>query len=261
MSDLHSFSARNGISDPAPAKPEEAPQAIRYWVFQYLKNEHPSSPVEAADVLANFLQHPSFSAGFSGSDHNGAWRKLQIFVRELEWWKIYDLLEYICESMKYGRKQFISMLNSDLAAEENCYRMNDHGQIVFTGTDALEGSVSRAETVLGVKGRYPAKNEIHKAMEALSKRPKPDLTAAAQHALAGLEIAARNFTGENRATLKEIVEKHPETFPAPLGQAICLLHEYAAGKVKQAAEGATFNYDELELMIGIEANLTMYLNR
>jgi hypothetical protein len=48
-------------------------------------------------------------------------------------------------------------------------------------------------------------NEIHKALENLSKRPVPDLTGAVQHAMAALECVANDVCGENGETLGKVV--------------------------------------------------------
>jgi hypothetical protein len=75
-----------------------------------------------------------------------------------------------------------------------------------------------ATSQLAKAGRKTAKDEMHKALGDLSKRPHPDLTGAVHHAMAALECVASDVCGEKGETLGQIVKRHPNRFPPPIGR-------------------------------------------
>jgi len=65
--------------------------------------------------------------------------------------------------------------------------------------------------------RVTARDEIHKAVIDLSRRPEADLTGAIQRAMAAPECVARDACGGDRATLDKIIKRYPELIiPNPL---------------------------------------------
>lgn len=259
MSNPNSFSARNGIAEAPAPKPDEAPEPLRYWVFQYVKNEHGETPADAAEFIATALGAPRLSAGYAGPDTQMAWRRLHLSLREMEWWKIYDMLEYFYRAMRYGRKQYTAMLNDELRTEANCYRMDEHGKIVYAASEALESAMHNAEIALGLKGKAAARNEIHAALEMLAHRPAADLAGAAQRAMAGLDLAVKSAA--DGPTLDTFLQRRAGEFPPQLGQALKLLGEFAANKGKQLAENPQPRHEDVELLVNIAAAVATYVNR
>jgi hypothetical protein len=94
------------------------------------------------------------------------------------------------------------------------------GEIVMRGADGFEAAVKTAQATLEESGRPTASREIHEALEALSWRPEPDLRGAVYHTLGSLECLARAITGDPRATLGEILKKHPDLLPRPLHETL-----------------------------------------
>ncbi len=146
-------------------------------------------------------------------------------------------------------------------AEHNIpYRMFG-GEIVYKGSESFEATVNTAKSVLAATGKSTARDEMHKALEDLSKRPVPDLTGAVQHAMAALECVANDVCGEKGETLGQVVKKHPDKFPPPLGDAVSKLYGFASEKGRHVTEDGENDPKEVELIVGIAATVATYLSR
>jgi hypothetical protein len=136
-----------------------------------------------------------------------------------------------------------------------------NGQIEYRGSESFEKVVETAKSALDVAGRTTVKEEIHKALEDLSRRPSPDLTGAVHHAMGALECVAKDVCEEEKGTLGEIVKRHPEKFPQPLGDAVSKLYGFASDKGRHIKEGGEPAQKEVELIVGIAATVATYLIR
>ena len=86
-------------------------------------------------------------------------------------------------------------------------------------------------------GRTTARDEIHDALTDLSRRPNPDLTGAIQHGMAALECVARDACGDPKATLGDILKRHPDLIPKPLDTAIDKAWGFASEMGRHIREG------------------------
>jgi hypothetical protein len=132
------------------------------------------------------------------------------------------------------------------------------GAIVTRGSEAFEATVHAALPALEVAGLSTSKEELHKALADLSRRPQPDLTGAIQHAMAALECTARTASGD-RATLGDIIKRYPGLIPRLLDTAVEKAWGYASEKGRHLQEGRTPERDEVELIVGIAATISTYL--
>lgn len=66
-------------------------------------------------------------------------------------------------------------------------------------------------------GHNTAANELHEAINDMSRRPQPDPTGAIQHSIASLECVARDVSG-SKETLGKWLQKNRDAFPRPLGE-------------------------------------------
>src|SRR5271157_2321968 len=216
MTEERPFSVRSGINPEPHPTPEAAPEELRYFLLKHLKEEYRDSPFGAAEIIAEFLRSPGLSRPFRNPYDPSTWERLYKIILEFEWWKVYDFIEFIYNTSAVpGKHEFILRLNNLFSEQNICYRINREGKIIYSGSETFTTTVERAESALEATGRLTAKNEIHKALEDLSKRPTPDLTGAVQHAMAALECVARDVCGESSETLGAIIKKHPDKFPPP----------------------------------------------
>ena len=155
---------------------------------------------------------------------------------------------------------FTNEINSFFIDEGIGWQLVD-GKIVTRGTEAFETMVTEAASVLETSQRLTAAKHLHEALEDLSRRPKPDLPGAAYHAMGSLECVARDLTGDPKATLGEILKRHPGLLPKPLDTALSQVWGYASNEARHVLEGRDISRDEAELLVGLSATVTTYLLR
>jgi hypothetical protein len=96
-------------------------------------------------------------------------------------------------------------------------------------------------------------------LQDLSKRPTPDITGAIQHAMAALECVARDVTGDQNATLGELIKQNPGLLPKPLDTGVEKIWGYASDQARHVREGKTPDIREAELVVGLAGSLATYL--
>jgi hypothetical protein len=255
------FSVRYGIQPERSPMAQEAPKELRYFILKYFKGEF-SYPWECAEFLEDFLRSPGLATRFANPHDPQGWPKFHRFIEDFEWWQVYDFLEFCYQNpLVPVRREFALLFNEEFSRENIPYRFDSNGEIVYKGSEAFEVAVATAESVLAATGRITARDEIHKALKALSIRPTPDLTGAVQHAVAGLECVANDVSGETGETLGQIVKKHPDKFPPPLGEGVSKLYGFASQKGRHILEGAEPDLKEAELVVGIAAIVATYLSK
>jgi hypothetical protein len=100
---------------------------------------------------------------------------------------------------------------------------------------------------------------MHEALTDLSRRPHADLTGAIHHGITALECVARTASGDTDSTLGKILNDHPDLIPKPLDAAVAKAWGYASEKGRHIQEGNEPTRDEVELVVGIAANVVTYL--
>ena len=78
------------------------------------------------------------------------------------------------------------------------------------GSAGFEVTVHDAVSELKQSGRPTAANRIQEALNALSRRPDPDLAGAISHAIAALECVGGDIAGDPNATLGDILKNYPD---------------------------------------------------
>ena len=104
-----------------------------------------------------------------------------------------------------------------------------------------------------------AAQEIHEALQDLSRRPRPDITGSVQHALAALECVARDVADDSKATLGAIIKKYPGLLPPPLDAAVDKLWGFASEHGRHLREGREPAREEAELAVHVAAAVATYL--
>ena len=135
------------------------------------------------------------------------------------------------------------------------------GEIVMRGADGFEAAVKTVQATLEEAGRPTASQEIHEALEALSWRPEPDLRGAVYHTMGSLECLARAITGDPRATLGEILKKHPDLLPRPLHEALTKVGGSALIEAHHFNQDQKPKREEAELLVGLAATVATYWSK
>ncbi len=121
--------------------------------------------------------------------------------------------------------------------------------------------VKQATGALEATERPTAAKHLHEALQDLSRRPEADFPGAVYHAMGCLECVARDFTGDSKATLGEVLKRYPGLLPKPLDTALSQIWGYASNEARHVQEGRETSREEAELLVGLAAALSAYLTR
>ena len=186
-------------------------------------------------------------------------------IDEAEWYKVYDLVEAIISTMlqtpySYDLDKFISELNLYFVEEGIGWKLVN-GKLESRNPETLEQTIRSATTALQNAGSKTAQAELHEALADLSRRPDPDITGAVQHSMAALECVARDVTGNDKATLGDILKRYPDIAPPPLNLALEKLWGFASEYGRHIREGRNPEFAEAQLVVGTCASMVTYLVR
>ncbi len=190
------------------------------------------------------------------------------------WYRVYDICEVASRYLhEHGLAMVIDYDNEPAERDEFSRRLNElfeehgigwqmiDGHIVVRGPEEFEHAVNDAVARLEEGGHRTPKQELDEARRDLSRRPEPDITGTVQHCMAALECTARIVSGDGRATLGEIIQRHAATIgiPRPLDNAIEKMWGYASEMARHLREGRILSREEAELLLSISAGLINYL--
>jgi hypothetical protein len=126
---------------------------------------------------------------------------------------------------------------------------------------SFETIVTEGASTLETSERPTAAQHLHEALQDLSRRADADLPGAAYHAMGALECVARDLTGDTKATLGEILKRHPGLLPKPLDAALSQVWGYASNEARHVLEGRNISREEAELLVGLSATVGAYFLR
>lgn len=154
-----------------------------------------------------------------------------------------------------------SLRVNELFLEEGIGWQMIDGQIVTRGPEEFERAVGEAVARAEAAGLQTTKGELEEARRDLSRRPEPDITGTIQHCMAALECAARSLSGDERATLGEIIGRRAAELgiPRPPDAAIERIWGYASEMARHLREERVPSREEAELPLGVSAALISYL--
>lgn len=259
MSDT--FSNRHGYKGPDKeiTVREDAPQGLRFAI-PLLAQDAGLATKQIRQTICNvLLLRPDPS---NWSDFPNVWDELNNLIGDCEWFKVYDIAEavYADLSKRFGgdESSFEERLNSYFLENGIGWQMAD-GKIMYRGSESFSEITRDTVTVLTRSGRSAASNEIHEALKDISRRPRPDVTGAIQHAMAALECTARDVTGKSNATLGKII---PDLgLPPPLDKAVDKLWGYASDRARHIREGSSVTTTEAELVVSVACATCTFLSR
>lgn len=241
---------------------EDAPPDLRAALIQ-IAYDSSLTPTTLRTIVCRVLRvQPS---PYNWSDYPNVASEVDGLLDGCEWFRVYDIAEAIYRSLVnrglYERPaEFEAELNTYFREHGIGWQMVD-GAIQSRGPEVFEATLRSATDALRGPERSTARAELHEALVDLSRRPEPDLTGALQHAMAALECVSRDITGEPRATLGEILRRHPGIIPRPLDAAVEKAWGYASERARHIREGGRPTHEEVELVVGIAATVATYLAR
>jgi hypothetical protein len=274
MAESDRFSLREGL-EPLDAEitvKDDAPPGLRFAVVE-IAYESGLGPSLLRPIVCRVLRvrpDPNNWSDFANVD-----QELRIQLDNCAWGEVYDVIEEVHKCLTSPRllmdelkKQNVRVsgrltLRPDYFENEinKYFRWNGigwqlvSGQVRVRGPESFERAVAVAVERLQATARQTASNELHQALDDLSKRPRPDITGAIQHAVAALECVVRDVCDDQRPILGVLITKYRHVVPAPIDQVIEKAWGYASEHGRHLREGQQPDQAEAELVVGIAATV------
>lgn len=254
---MSNFSKRFGFHDPEREITirEDAPEELRYALLS-LAEDCGLRPNRMRSIACGILlRRPEPS---NWSEYPNVWMEVENLIYEAPWYKVYDIAERFAKSLK--ETDFESKLNNVFSELGIGWQIID-GAITTRGPEPFEASVRDAAAVLEASGHPTALSELNEARRDLSRRPKPDLTGAIQHAEAALECVAREIAGTPKATLGDILKRYKDRLGIPAALILALEKQwgYASEVARHVREGLEPRRAEAELVVTTAGSIIVYL--
>lgn len=262
MTARDSFSRRNRYTGAAKEITirEDAPEALRVTVLE-TSRELGWRPGRLRSIICRVLRVRPDESNFSDRYVRD---EVEQLIHDCEWFRIYDIIEAVYQEFATDADEdaarFAEEINTYFVEEGVGWQLVD-GQVVTRGPESFESVVPAATRALNDTGRPTAASHLHEALQDLSRRPKPDLSGAVYHAMGALEAVARDLADNPKATLGQIIKRHPDLWPKPLDSALSHVWGYASNEARHVREGREPNHEEAELLVGLAAALATYLTR
>ena len=261
MMNKDSFSKRQGIfsrKEKEITVRADAPAGLRGYIrlAYYDLNKHPS---DLRAITTRVLKIPPDNNNWS--EFPNIDYEVGQHIDSCDWYLVYDIIEVIIQKLNPEEKvTFSNEINEYFVANGIGWKIENE-QIETRGDEVFETAVKTVVSVLEVAKLATAKTEIKEALIDLSRRPTPDITGAIQHSLACLECVAREATGDKKATLGELIKKHPSIVPKPLDIAIDKIWGFTSEQGRHLREGQAPEYLEAELVVELSAAISTYLGK
>jgi hypothetical protein len=267
------FSKRHGYNPPEAeiAVRQDAPEDLRSAVVD-IAYECGFKPSDLRQLVCRILRLAPNRDNWS--ERPNIDDEVRQNLEDCLWYKVYDVIEAVYERLQASGRQLTGPRNEAVLASIFFQdEINAHfrergigwqlvdGQIEVRGAESFEEAVHGGRDALEEAGKATAASELHEALGDLSRRPDADVTGAIQHAMAALECVARDATGDRKATLGELIKRHPDLFPKPLDQSLEKAWGYASEAGRHLKEGKAPAFEEAELIVGMCGSVCRYLAR
>ena len=263
MSKIAPFSKRFGFKpeqEPEITVRLDAPKELR-GVVVLLADEFGISPEPLREIICRvLLKRPNSN---NWSEYPNIDNENNQLLDGAVWYKVYDIIEKVAAHLKNTKghselQKFACRLNDYFVENGIGWKLVDV-YLEARNPEVLEKSIQTAIQALDNAGIKTAQKELHESLVDLSRRPTPDVTGAIQHSMAALECVFREVVGNPKATLGELLKKHPKVIPAPLDQSLDKLWGYASEFGRHIRENREPDFSEAQLVVGVCAAVVTYL--
>lgn len=261
MNNKETFSKRQGLFSLRETEitvREDAPEGLR-GVIKMAFYDLNKKPSDLRQITTRVLKIPADSNNWSEFP-NIDW-EVGRHLENCEWYLVYDIIEVIIQKLNGKEKEtFTNDINEYFVTNGIGWKIVN-GLIETRGDEVFETAVRTVVSVLESAKLQTAKTEIREALSDLSRRPTPDITGAIQHSLACLECVTREFTGDKKSTLGDLMKKYPGVIPSPLDQAVTKIWGFTSEQGRHLREGEAPEYLEAELVVEVTSAIATYLGK
>lgn len=253
------FSERYGYQAPEVeiTVREDAPDVVRGAVDVLSKRAGLSRKdmrTVVCDVLLRYHDRDNWT------EYPNVDREVTTLISQCPWHKVYDIAEQVYATVALRgdteeANDFSNRLNQVFRENGIGWEMKD-GMVVARG-DVLNPTYSEAISVLEETRRPVAANEIRESIRDISRRPKPDISGAIQHAIVGLEVVARDVTGKPKPNLGALVQSLE--LPSDLAEAVRKLWRYSSESARHGREGNAPDLTEAKLVVTVACAVSTFL--
>lgn len=227
---------------------------LRYYVLVLMKEQGIRLNKIRAIVCKTVKKAPDPNQ-FSENDFMES--EIQSHIMNCPWFRIYDIIENFAKELPKDKILGFENEINDYFCENGIGWKMENGVLLARGDDAFEYAIDSLKDILSEK-QQTTKSEIEMAIQCLSIREKPDVTGSIQHSMAALECLSRHITN-SKLTLGKLLDKYPNTFPAPLNEIADKLYGFASNKGRHLLEGKEPTFEEAQLIVHLSAALCGYL--
>ena len=254
------FSRRFGFADHRGGEliRHDAPESLRCGLLQ-AAIEAGLRPSPLRQVVCGTLRVRPNPANWS--EYPNVLQEVEDLVHGCDWCRVYDIIEATYAGLPPHRKAGFETSINTLFAEEGIGWQLIDGEIQIRGDETFDAVVAQGRQIVEASGMAVAHQELREAIQDLSRRPEPDLSGAVQHAMAALECAARETSGEAKPTLGELIKRYPDLFPKPIDEAVARLWGYASEQARHGRESRILTWEEAQFVVGIVAILCSYVSQ
>jgi hypothetical protein len=266
------FSDRMGVTQPIPLQITSTNAALRNtiwnWIYSVI-HEQLGHHTEVFRWLAeHFFKTPTMDVPDESFNDGINWLKKRYEL--LQWYDIYNLLEFIVDHVDKLPNKFVSdrpsmmlYLNSLLERERSGFRFMAGGLAPLTNEVEVT-AVSSAIEISDRKGLKGVYDHLSSAVRCFSSRPEPDYRNTIKEAISAIESVAKLITGKDSGGLKDALKELETHIPihGSLKQGMLNLYGYASDEdgIRHAiVEEKNVSFDEAKLALVICSSLVHYL--
>ena len=216
-----------------------------YWIT-FLKKPLDKMPDTITDIQSNIYQH---------------------FFNQLEWYEIYDLIEFTINhlptDLKKTRHQdiFIKLINGVLEIENSAYRLLENKIVEITSEQeiqSIEDALENANPYSGVQ------QHLNQALKLMSDRQSPDYRNSIKESISAVESICKIVTKNDKASLGQALKIIEDKYGLheALKKSLSQLYGYTsdADGIRHAMlEESNLSYIDAKFMLVACTNFINYL--
>lgn len=180
-------------------------------VFETNNPSQRSHAVSAAQMIWGYFLHRTLDTLPTGAGACVSVIKQEFFDEHSEWWKVYNLLEflavdYLSRTSQVTLFHFQRLANDAFEEHLAGYRLIE-GSIIPISSEAEVSAIEEAISLAQENELLGAAKHLHTAIGHLAKKPEPDFRNSVKESISAVESVAKQLTGQKAGGLKAALMK------------------------------------------------------